>query len=532
MSKNCKKACKMLTAFVIAAALFLSMLTPAMAATAKKVPTLNATEKTILMGKTFDFNINNKIQGSSYAWTSNNKKVAVVDKNGIVTGVDKGSTTIYCVITTPKKITYRLKAKVTVLKPIVNLVINNKITHMNVDEVYNLNVTITPKTATDKVTWATSDKSIADPTSNGIIKAKKAGTVTITASSFSGKKDSVTIQVLGEGEAYVEAAKPVEETEKPKDKNTKATGTIIAEDFSKSTGSFEPRSATLTHVKGKGADGERGYLSVTGRTAEWNGASIDVTALVKEGKSYDVSGWVKYDSGNATEVFKITQEKNDSSWPQITEEVEVKKGVWTQLTGTLTVEPGTTKCEVYFEMSSSANGEFICDNFVIIDPTGEGAKLPTKNLPEGTIYKNDFEDGSILDSRASSERTNTKEQTHNGSASVEVKRTAAWDGAGVRFTIANGINKDDYYGKTAHVSMYVMYQEGASEVEFKINNLMGAADGSDNILTQVAVKKGEWTKIEGDALIADGTTGNLIFVETVDAPVTFYVDDVEISLVK
>jgi hypothetical protein len=77
-----------------------------------------------------------------------------------------------------------------------------------------------------------------------------------------------------------------------------------------------------------------------------------------------------------------------------------------------------------------------------------------------------------------------------------------------------------------------MFKEGADTVDFKLNNKMSAAEDSDNIISQITVKKGEWTLIEGDAVIADKTVGNMIFIETVDAAVTFYMDDVEINLVK
>jgi hypothetical protein len=157
---------------------------------------------------------------------------------------------------------------------------------------------------------------------------------------------------------------------------------------------------------------------------------------------------------------------------------------------------------------------------------------PAKTLPAGVVYKNDFEDGSVLDARVGSVRTNSTAAAHAGKASVEVTRTAAWDGAGIKFSTANGIVKEDLFGKTVHVKMYVMYKEGADTVEFKLNNKMSTVEDSDNIISQIPVKKGEWTLIEGDAVIAKGAAGNLIFLETVDASVTFYVDDAEITLVK
>ena len=78
-----------------------------------------------------------------------------------------------------------------------------------------------------------------------------------------------------------------------------------------------------------------------------------------------------------------------------------------------------------------------------------------------------------------------------------------------------------------------MYKDGPDEVNFKLNNKMEKADDSDNILAQIAVKKGEWTLIEADCFIADSPIGNLIFIETEnDGALTFYMDDIEIKVVK
>ena len=114
-----------------------------------------------------------------------------------------------------------------------------------------------------------------------------------------------------------------------------------------------------------------------------------------------------------------------------------------------------------------------------------------------------------------------------------MKRSAGWDGAGVRFTSDNNITLASLYGRTVHASFYVLYKDGPEEISFKLNNRMEKADNSDSILTAPSVKKGEWTLIEADCFIADGATGNIIFIETENNDaLTFYIDDVEIKVVK
>lgn len=142
---------------------------------------------------------------------------------------------------------------------------------------------------------------------------------------------------------------------------------VYAEDFAKSVGDFKGRAGSeeVKWVGKPGSDGKDGYVSIGGRTAAWNGLDVDVTSKVKPGKSYTVTGWVKYTEGPATVDFKISQQKNGSTWPAITGPVTVKKGEWTKLTGTMTVDADTTQCEVYYETDTDASVSFLADSFTI-----------------------------------------------------------------------------------------------------------------------------------------------------------------------
>lgn len=77
--------------------------------------TLTESELKLKQKETFDINIRNKIKGSTYKWTTSNKKVATINnKNGVVTGVKKGKAVITCTITTPNGDILKLKCNVTI----------------------------------------------------------------------------------------------------------------------------------------------------------------------------------------------------------------------------------------------------------------------------------------------------------------------------------------------------------------------------------------------------------------------------------
>ena len=540
MVKKCKKAFKMLTSLSIAVVMLVITMAPVMAKEVRKAPTLTSTEETIVIGGSYNFNINNKVKGSTYKWTSSNPSVATVnERNGVVTGVYKGSANIHCRIFRPDGTTSRLIARVQIVKPAVNVEISNKITEMEVGDIFQPKLKITPVSSDDEIEWTSSDNSIAHPLRDGYFSAKAAGEVTITASAVhSGRSDSMTVKVYAEGEDIQEPEVPGEEDE-GEELDINIIDTVLEEDFSKSLGGFIGRGdASVTHVTaGLDADGGSGLMRVSGRTNTWNGASLDIMDLVEPGATYYVTAMVRYTSGEDVETFMITQEResnDENKWVQAAQ-TEVEKGKWTELSGVMEIIPSTRESEIYFETGSEI--DFMVDNFAIyqIDADEIEEEIPEIEEAEAgeIVYENDFEDGSLLDPRASSVRTNTTEYSRSGKSSVKVESDNAWDGAGVLFARDNGITKASLFGKTVHTELYVMYAEGPAEVEFKLNNMMNDTEESNTILSQVPVKKGEWTLLEGDAYIPENTEGNIIFLNTEgNDDLTFYIDDVKIQVVE
>ncbi len=159
-------------------------------------PSLTKTTRNIIEGSSYDINIKDKIKGSAYTWTSSDQKIATVNGKGVVKGIKKGTAAITCTIKAPRK-TYTLTCKVSILKEAARFVINNKVSALNLSQVYDLNRTLIPSGSNEKTTWSTSDKTIASPDKNGKFTALKTGTVTITGTTTSGLKDTVTIKIIG-----------------------------------------------------------------------------------------------------------------------------------------------------------------------------------------------------------------------------------------------------------------------------------------------------------------------------------------------
>ena len=165
--------------------------------------------------ETYQFVIANKVSGSTYKWSTSNKKVAKVNSQGLVTAVGKGTATIKCKITYPSNKTKTLSAKVTVKIPATGIRINNA-TKVNgshilmLNERYNFNRDIEPSNSSDKTYWSIgggdADCISIDGVSNGIVTAKKVGKVILVATAaekataehaaLSNVSDAIIIEVV------------------------------------------------------------------------------------------------------------------------------------------------------------------------------------------------------------------------------------------------------------------------------------------------------------------------------------------------
>ena len=122
--------------------------------------------------------------------------VATVNAKGKITAKKKGTATITVYSKADKKKT--CKIKVTVGTPVTKVKLNKTKANLNVGKSLTLKTTLSPKKPSNKgIIWKSSNTKVATVTSKGVVKAKKAGTTTITATAKdgSGKKAACKITV-------------------------------------------------------------------------------------------------------------------------------------------------------------------------------------------------------------------------------------------------------------------------------------------------------------------------------------------------
>lgn len=161
---------------------------------------ISKTSATIYVGDSYTLyasanpsNASNK----SITWSSSNSKTATV-YNGVVTGKKAGTVTIYATSNNGKKASCSITVKNKTVAT-TGVTLNQKTAVMNAGKTLRLYATITPSNATNKkITWSSSDTSVATVNSSGTVTAKKRGTVTITAKTSGGQKATCTITVKPE----------------------------------------------------------------------------------------------------------------------------------------------------------------------------------------------------------------------------------------------------------------------------------------------------------------------------------------------
>lgn len=127
------------------------------------------------------------------SWSSSDTKIAVVDKNGNVTGKAQGN-----VVITAKATDGSEKAK-TVVVHVKNKPTSISLSHssyvLKVNGSIDLNSYVNDGYASKHRTWKSSNKSVATVDSRGVVVGKKAGTATITVETYNGKTDKCVITV-------------------------------------------------------------------------------------------------------------------------------------------------------------------------------------------------------------------------------------------------------------------------------------------------------------------------------------------------
>jgi hypothetical protein len=104
-------------------------------------------------------------------------------------------------------------------------------------------------------------------------------------------------------------------------------------------------------------------LSITGRTASWNGPGQDLSSKVTNGKGYTTNVWMRTQSGTATGKVTLAVTANGSTNYITLAQGAVNSSGWTQLSGTATVSwSGTLSSARFYVETTSGTASFYIDD--------------------------------------------------------------------------------------------------------------------------------------------------------------------------
>lgn len=132
----------------------------------------------------------------SLTWKSSNEKVACVDANGVVTPVGSGSATITVTANDKTNGTRKATCTVRVSMAVSEIKLDKKEGTVFIGKTEKLKAEVLPENAANKqLTWSSSDKTVANVNSYGVVTGVASGTAIITAKAANGVEASYAVTV-------------------------------------------------------------------------------------------------------------------------------------------------------------------------------------------------------------------------------------------------------------------------------------------------------------------------------------------------
>jgi endo-1,4-beta-xylanase len=310
-----------------------------------------------------------------------------------------------------------------------------------------------------------------------------------------------------------------------------AQTTIVSHTFEDgTTQGWAPRGPVALSASNEAANGGFYSLKTTGRTAAWNGPSLNIFPLVSSGKTYQVTGYVRLTPGtDASElVFTVQREAGGSSFDRVAS-AAATDGAWVRIEGLYSFPAGATALSLYLE-SSNASASYYLDDFSIIELSGSGCPVPL----DQTGFVSDFEDATAQGwaRRGPETVAATTADAHSGAYSLLTSaRTSSWNGP------SHNAQCKMHNGSRYRVSLWAKLAPGEPDVQLRVSiqRSLGGTTNYNTVLGNKTVTANEWVHFEGNYTFAFDTTSLSIYVESSaavgDPPhhPAFYIDDFELT---
>lgn len=157
------------------------------------------------------------------------------------------------------------------------------------------------------------------------------------------------------------------------------------------TQGWGPRGQTAVTLAGDVAHSGSQSLSVSGRTATWHGAMVNVLDLIEADKTYAISGSVILADGEPDSRLILTMQRRPSGgnivyeWVAPSVEDGVTAAIWTELSGQYTFSGAVDELYLYVESPDAERVDFYLDDITIteiqIDNSAAVGMSPQTDIP-------------------------------------------------------------------------------------------------------------------------------------------------------
>ena len=364
-----------LSCIVLSTALVVSLVAGAGGedAMAAKKAKLGTKKMTLTQGKSKVIKVKNKKKGCRYTFSSSKKKVATVTKKGKVKAVTAGTAKI-----TVKEVSKKAKKrKIGVVK--VRVKKNSQTTVTPQTSVTPQASTVPQTSTTPGGTNVTPPNSSLAPTASPSVAPQESKEPTKGTKSVSVYLDEITeankiAEVNGPG--LDPTAAP---TEAPAGEATPEPTPAVLVNATMEADSTEPiekRGDASVSIVEDGANGTGKCAKITGRSADWHGAAIDVTSFAETDNDYEITFYAKQSTGEDSKIDLSMQYVNGSGETKYDgiKTFDLPNDTWTKCEAKMNVPEHNGQIIIYWQsVYNSSNFMDFCLDEVTISGVAKAA---------------------------------------------------------------------------------------------------------------------------------------------------------------
>ena len=379
---------------------------------------LNVGESGQLTATVSPSNADNK----NVTWTSSDTSVAYVYYDGSISARKPGTATITVKTADGNK---TATCTVTVKQPVTGISVSPTSKTLGVGESYTITPSVLPNNATNpKVSYTSSDSTVASVSSTGVVTGKKVGTATITVKSTDGSNKSATVKITV-GPAITGITLNVTSKEVAVGSSFRLTSTITPADAVNTTVTWTSSNASVATVSyGTVNTLAVGTTTITARTSNGKTATCTVTVYPKV-SSISVSPSSTTMSAGNTKQLSATIYPSNAGNKEVTWKTSNYSIASVDANGLVTAKTGGT---VTITATSKENSNITATCSITITQLPEKVTLSRSSL-------------------SLSEIGNTETLTANVTPVTATNKTITWssDNTSVA-TVSNGVVTAKNYG--------------------------------------------------------------------------------------